>query len=510
MGLSHFLIELAEKAAKRRNRIYGLEPPRAVKKLFEEEKHHIKLSESLKLISYTISGSPRAILSLFWHRLTDRDTPKRRQEIERLTSELKKILSENCRIATDYFERRLYSRDVAKVPAILEKTMYRTTPLVMVQPTDESDISTLLRFAQQRRIFVYPRGASSSAFGGVVPTRNGIVLDISAMNKILEIDSDSFLARVQAGVRWADLATNLERYGLTPMTIPSSRFSTTAGWVATGGLGIESFRYGHVSQAVVSARVVLPNGNAVELNSQDKNFKYLIGTEGQFGIITELTLRTRARSTYFSPKLFYFKNAKDAFNFVNQLIDEGHKPSHIAFFDRERMAEENILFCDRSGTSKNIVEASDAILLHFDDVEAEQKFLNAIKQRNSFRPSDAAAAHYLWSERYFPFKAQRLGTNLLAGEVVLKREAVPKFIRRARRLAWFFGIRLAVEATFSSDSECITIASFRSDSTKRIAYFLHLALVQLLVHLGTRLSGHPYGIGIWNSPFLRKNFPPRQ
>ncbi len=203
------------------------------------------------------------------------------------------------------------------------------------------------------------------------------------------------------------------------------------------------------------------------------------------------------------------------------------------FYDRARLAEENLLLRDKLGSGEPIFEEREAVLVHFDDEESEKQFLEAVEsegfgdtiriQENSVMSpnsgrsmtkiagsglrSDRAAASYIWSERYFALKAQRLGPSLLAGEVLLGRAALPNFIRRARRLARRFGADLGIEAILAGADECTVIAAFPCDFRKPLSYFLNLLLVQLLVRLGTRLGGSPYGIGTWNSPFLRKRYP---
>jgi len=509
MGWSHFWLESARHAAVRRQRVYEIEPSLTIKKSIEKKDTQVGFLDSIKFIIYIIFGTPKGFLALIWRYLADRDTPRRKREINELAKSLSARLSEKATIAIGYFERQLYSRDVAKVPKIIERLFFRTTPLIAVHIRDEKDVVSTLRFAKEKKIPVYPRGISSSAFGGAIPTRNGIVLDLSFMSEILEIDPDNLLARIQPAVRWAELASNLAHFGLSTVTTPSSRFSTVAGWVSTGGLGIDSFKYGHIRESVVCARVVLPSGDVFELNSYDERFRYLFGTEGQFGVITELVIRVKPKSDYTSPRLFYFDNPQNALSFVEHVIKEGCKPSHIAFYDRARLAEENLLFRERAGLVQPILEERDAVLVHFDDPDSEQSFMQAIKSRNSYRLSDGPAANYLWSERYFPLKAQRLGPNLLASEIVLDAKSLLKFIQRARRMARRFGINLGIEATFTNGGQCIAIASFRCDSKRFVSYFLYLVLVQLLVHLGTRLGGCPYGIGIWNTPFVRTRYSAR-
>jgi FAD/FMN-containing dehydrogenase/ferredoxin len=531
MGWSRFWLNQASRAAARRRRRYEIEPPLAIRKTIEPKAPHVGFLDSIRLILYVVFGTLRGFFILAWRFLTDLDTPGRKREISALASDLGGRLSEASALASGLFERRLFSRDLARVPRLMETLLFRTTPLLAVHAASEEDVISTLRFASERKITVYPRGVSSSAFGGAVPTRNGIALDLSPLSQIMEIDPGNLTTRVQPGVRWADLGSALEALGLSTASTPSSRFSTVAGWVATGGLGIESFKYGHIRESVVSARVILPSGEALELGPQNEHFRYLFGTEGQFGIITELVLRVRPRASYSSAHLFYFNDAPPAFDFIDRLVRERHRPSHVVFYDRARLAEENQLLLNRLGSGEPIFEEREAVLVHFDDERSEQDFLRAVEsegfgdtiriQENSVMSpnfgrsmtktaalrSDRAAASYIWSERYFALKAQRLGPSLLAGEVLLGRAALPKFIRRARRLARRFGADLGIEAILAGADECTVIAAFPCDFRKPLSYFLNLVLVQLLVRLGTRLGGSPYGIGTWNSPFLRKRYP---
>ena len=499
-------MERARIAARRQKRVYGLEIPGPLTRLFEQEKPHLGLAGSFRIISFVYFGSPRAHLRLYWHHLADRDTPARIRRIESLARDVSARLSGRCRVTSGSFERQYFSRDLARVPRILEKILFRTRPFLVVQPKHEEDVLEALAFARERRIPVFPRGVSSSAFGGTIPTRNGLVLDFSSMTEILAVDVAGRTAIVQPGVRWSDLASRLERHGLACVTTPSSRFSTVGGWASTGGLGIDGFGHGHFAQAIAGARIALADGSILAMNGADPGLRDFIGTEGQLGIFTELTLRVRSKPAFSSSRVACFDDPRAAFAFVDRLTAEECHPAHVAFCDREHMAEENRLFRDRTGQDRAIVEERDAVLLHFDDADAERRVAGFAEFAHG------PGARYLWMERFFPLKAQRLGPGLLAGEVVLPKDFVPDFIERARRLAARFGIKPAIEAIVSRLPEgrtaCVVIASFPCDPARTWNYLFRLVLVQMLVHLGVRLGGHPYGLGIWNTPFLAASYPP--
>ncbi|NWG10105.1 MAG: FAD-binding protein, partial [Nitrososphaerales archaeon] len=474
--------------------------------LLAEDAPHAGLTGTLWIMMFVFLGPPRGQLRLFWRRLADLDTPAQDRRIESLARELRERLSGQSRVATGRFERQIHSRDIARVPHCLQKLMHHTRPHLLVQPMSEEDVLAALKFAGERRMSVFPRGVSSSAFGGVVPTRNGMVLDLSPMMGILAIDLQGLTARVQPGVRWADLASRLERCGLAPVTTPSSRFSTVGGWAATGGLGIDGFGYGPFSRAVAGIRVALMDGSVLQMTDKDSGFPDFLGTEGQLGVLTEITLRVKPKADFSSPLLVRFNSAVEAFDFLGWLSGAGEHPAHVVFYDQQRMAEENRLFRDRTGRDDNIAEERDTVLLHFDSEHLEKRFLDSIKPEAGLAPSDKPAARYLWTERFFPLKSQRLGPGLLAGEVVLSRESVPLFVERARKMSLRFGIRPAIEVIVSrcdgGTEACVAIVSFTCDPTASWRYLLSLLLVQIIVDLGVRLKGRPYGFGIWNAPFF--------
>jgi len=111
-----------------------------------------------------------------------------------------------------------------------------------------------------------------------MPVRGGIVLDVSRMDEVLGVDEIARTATVQTGVRWADLDNELGKKGLTLMTCPSSKFSTVGGWVATGGIGMNSFSRGHLMSNVLSLELATPRSGIVRLTQADKEFPLVFGS----------------------------------------------------------------------------------------------------------------------------------------------------------------------------------------------------------------------------------------
>ncbi len=165
------------------------------------------------------------------------------------------------RVSFDPVERMLYSHDIAAMPMMVKPFIGSTVPDVVVQPTNEEELSRLVAWAYKRGIPVTPRGKASSGYGGVIPVKRGMVIDFYQMKEVLAIDVQAQTVTVQPGITWEALDRMLKRQGLTLRLYPTSYpSSSVGGWLAQGGAGIGSFEYGYFKENVVGARVVLPTG----------------------------------------------------------------------------------------------------------------------------------------------------------------------------------------------------------------------------------------------------------
>ena len=509
MGFTSYIYNKSQRMSDNRKKDYGLNPPRFVIQAKESSFSNLSFWLRIKLFFYIVFSSPFQLVTLLKAYVTDLDTPKRKLHIDVLKYELKNSVSKNCRIVTSYFERRLYSRDLAHLPAFLEKILHRTTPHLVVQPSVENDIVELVFFAIKRSLHIFPRGISSSAFGGSIPTKNGISLDMSCFDKIIEINTLDKTVKLQSGVKWSDLINNLEMHGLEPACNPTSLFSTVGGFISTGGFGVNSFALGHISNWIKSLRVILPGGDVKIYNKGEKEFKNFIGTEGQFGIISEIVLNVKKKTKFSKPVLIYFEKLNKAIEFINSLYSLSFKPSHVVMFNKNRAQEENTYFLEFSEHGNEIIRNSISILLHFNDLENYNEFISSdIKTELSIEKSNGAA-FYLWSERYYPMKFQRLGPDALACELTIGSNYLESYLKKSKRLAKRFGSHLSSEIIFTdseSKENCIVISSFICNYTKKFDYILRLCLVQLLMSLGLRHKAKPYGLGIWNAPFYKKRY----
>ncbi len=196
------------------------------------------------------------------------------------------------RVTFDKRERILYGHDISVLPGLVKRLAGKSLPDAVVQPHNEEELKSLVKWAGEQIIPLTPRGKASSGYGGAVPARGGIVVDFYRMNRTISIDSQALIARVQGGATWEKLDMELGRHDLTLKLYPTSYpSSTVAGWLAQGGAGIGSFEAGWFRDNVVSARIVAADGEVRELAGSDLDLVADAG--GVTGLVSEVAFRVQ-------------------------------------------------------------------------------------------------------------------------------------------------------------------------------------------------------------------------
>ena len=408
-------------------------------------------------------------------------------------------LAGDIKIIDKVTEREQYSHDIGDLPPIMTKTLFKTLPDFVVQPKNVDEIKKVLAFANDHKIPVVPRGAASWGFGGVIPTRGGIVIDLSPFRNILNIDTVQKTVTVEAGARWSDIDILAKKQGLCLMTYPSSKFSTVGGWISTGGIGINSFRYGHLSKQIVSITVITGDGEVKKLTPTDPDFKYFISTEGEFGIVVEVTLKLRDVPQGSYPHLLYFKSDKEAFGFIDSFVKETGatkmNPDTIRFLDENQLNDINHIM--RSG----IFQKSAAVLVEFSSPENEGLFLRFMTGHSDIKEAPAYVASYLWNERLFGMKTKRLGPSILASEVIIPIKSAAAFIEKAKKIGTNFGAEICIDCYVIDSNKALIMATFLTDS-RRKKYYINIPLVAILTRAAVAHGAEPYGLGLWNAAFV--------
>ena len=253
----------------------------------------------------------------------------RRADIVR---QLKKLVPDAILIA-DQEGRRTFETDAL--------TAYRCLPLLVVLPGTTDEVSKILRFCHNNHIKVVPRGAGTSLSGGALPLEDSIVLCLSRMNKVLSIDLPNREAHVEAGITNSGITQAVVGQGFFYAPDPSSQIACTVGGnVATNSGGAHCLKYGVTTNHILGVRIVLMNGEVVDiggnyLDAPGYDFLALIvGSEGQLGVVTEVTVRLLKATEGARPMLLGFDSSDAAGGCVAGIIAAGIVPVALEFMDR--------------------------------------------------------------------------------------------------------------------------------------------------------------------------------
>jgi glycolate oxidase len=223
----------------------------------------------------------------------------------RVLSKLERFVgTEN--VSTREEDRYCYSRDT---------TLFSRQPDVVIRPQNTQQVSEVIKLANDARIPITPWGAGTSASGSPVPIKGGILLDMGAMNRILQIEPDNLVATVEPGVICDALNEALARHGFFfPPDPASSPSATLGGMVACNASGNRAIKYGTTKDHILAMEVVLPTGEVVNTGSKSLKSvagfdltRLMVGSEGSLGVITKITLKITPLPEHYASALFIYK-----------------------------------------------------------------------------------------------------------------------------------------------------------------------------------------------------------
>jgi glycolate oxidase len=220
-------------------------------------------------------------------------------------------------------------------------TAYRCMPLAVVLPRTTEDVAKVMKYCHQNRIKVVPRGAGTSLSGGALPSEDAVVIGISRMNRVLDVDFANRTIRVETGVTNLAVTGAVASENFFYAPDPSSQLACTIGGnLAMNSGGAHCLKYGVTTNNVMGVRMVMMDGEIVDLGGQFLDpegydlLALVVGSEGQFGIITEATLRILAKAEDARPILLGFDSSEAAGRCVAAIIGSGIIPVAIEFMDK--------------------------------------------------------------------------------------------------------------------------------------------------------------------------------
>ena len=422
-----------------------------------------------------------------------------------LKSELARRLSDRANLYDEPSARQIYAFDQGEIPESLRKILLPDSePDLIVQPGSIADLIGTIQYAAQKNVALTPRGASTFGLGGSVPHHGGILLDFSTKREIYEFDKKNQTVRVGAGCRWSDVSHFLRPHGFDLCTYPTSWFSTVGGWASTGGCGIGCTQYGSFHDLIQAITVVTSAGQIWTLHRDDPRLQFFLGTEGQMGAIWDVKFRVRPQPERQVPNLILFDSNEAAVECAAELL-KTFTPYHMKFLDAARIHEINHLLKEEHPQLRSRIELTEKPTLLVCFEQETESFREWGKKKVLFVASDYKA-RLLWRERMFPLRVKRIAPGLLASELILPLDRVATYVKKASDLGKTFGVTLATECYFLNNGTALTLPVYTFRAKNRIDEALKSSLAYVLTEKGIRMGGRPYGIGIWNTPFVKHKF----
>jgi Fe-S oxidoreductase/FAD/FMN-containing dehydrogenase len=401
-------------------------------------------------------------------------------------------------------ERKLYGHDIAAMPSLIKPFIGKTIPDAVVQPETEQELRDLVIWAAEQSIPITPRGKASSGYGGVLPIKQGIVLDFYSMKRIPSINPDAMTVTAEAGLVWEKLDKELSKHGLTLRLYPSSYpSSTVGGWLAQGGAGIGSYEFGWFRDNLLSARLVLPNGEVQEFSGPDTEL--VSDAEGTTGLISQVTLRIKPLEDM-EILAIGCPHADELQKLMQSIVSE-KLPIWSLMFINPRMAElkNKAPLLEHFGHPVEphvLLPASYIITLAFRKRDREiitQKMSQIMKPCQAELLDDKIAQHE-WQNRFKLMIVKRLGPGLVPAEFVIPLSSFGAVMSEIEQKVNQPVVKegVLVKESLNGQPEVVVLGFIPGDQRK-FSYHLVFPLSLSVLKIAEKHGGRAYSTGIYFS-----------
>jgi len=399
-------------------------------------------------------------------------------------------------------------------------TLEKNLPTAVVLPRSTEQIVAIVKLCAKRNLPFIPRGAGTSLSGGVLAVTGGVMIALSRMNRILAVDHRNRRALVEAGCVNAWITNAVKSRGLLYAPDPSSQPACTIGGnVATNSGGPHTLKYGVTTNHVLGFEMVLPDGEVVWLGTKPDGGEEVegydlrgavIGSEGMFGIVTQVLVRlTRAPQAY-QTMLGVFESVDDASQAVSDVIAAGIVPGAMEMMDQ--LITQAVEAAYHFGFP---LDAGAVLIVELDGLAAglERQAKRVIEICKQCRAREVRLAGtdderaLLWKSRKRAFGAiGRLSPNYLTQDGVVPRSKLPEIMRFIRITSEKYGLRIpnVFHAGDGNIHPLVLYDERDADQVRRALAAGHDILAKC-IELGGSVTGE-HGIGVEKIDFMEKQF----
>jgi glycolate oxidase subunit GlcD len=414
-----------------------------------------------------------------------------------LVARLKEIVEPEYVLSSD-MDLALYGYD-----ASLDRGM----PDAVVLPGSTEEVSRVLSVGYREKIPIVARGHGTNLSGGTIPTRGGIVLHFSRMNRILEVDIPNRTVTVEPGIVTLDLQTEMLKKGFVYAPDPASqKVSTLGGNFGENSGGPHCLKYGVTTNHILGAEVVLYDGTVIHTGGKcQDNPGYdltgvLVGSEGTLGVATKLILRLIRAPEAVKTMVAIYDTIEDASNTVSAIIAEGIVPATLEMMDNVviKAVEESV----QAGYP---LDAAAVLIIELDGLsdgmERQTEMILEICKRHNVRDvqvaKDDAERARLWAGRKGAFGAiTRLRPSYLVCDGTVPRTKLPEVLNKVLEIGRKHDVLIG-NVFHAGDGNLHPLILFdeRDEAELKKVRQVSTEILQVCADAGGTISGE-HGIGI--------------
>jgi glycolate oxidase len=392
------------------------------------------------------------------------------------------------------------------------------TPGLLVRPNTREEVIAVLRIAAQHGIHVVTRGGGSNCAGAMMPSPDRVMIDLSTMDRVLDIDPTARTARVQPGVINADLQQHLAPHGLCFSPDPvSAHLATVGGNIIENAGGPHALKYGVTYNHVLAVEAVLADGTVIHLSAADDGpdlLGVLIGSEGRLGILTEATVALRPIAPVTRSLMGSFATALDAAETISAIIRTGTVPAAVEWLDRAGIAG-----LEKFADSGYPTDVDAIVLIDIDgtpeQVDRDTEIVEQVLRRTAVevrRADDEDARAKLWYGRLHLFDAVvGSGKGFFIGDVTVPRQHIPEMQDAIQAAAARHSDALSfIAVTGHAGDGDLHPTTFYDRDNPNAAAALEAAnneIIEAALDLGGTITGE-HGVGTEKRQFMTKRFTP--
>jgi glycolate oxidase len=417
------------------------------------------------------------------------------------------ILAPECLIS-DESGRRAFETDAL--------TAYRRMPLAVALPRSTEQAARVMRFCRDQKVNVVPRGAGTSLSGGAIPQEDALVVALTKMSRILEVNLADRYARVEAGVTNLAISDAVGPDGFFYAPDPSSQLACTIGGnIAMNSGGAHCLKYGVTTNNLLGVRFVTFDGEILDIggpamDAAGYDFLGLIcGSEGQLGIVTEATVRLIRSPEGARPVLFGFESAEDASQCVAAIIGAGIVPVAMEYMDKPA-----IHICENFAHAGYPLDVEAMLIIEVEGSEAEMQALlariGAIAKAHNVRTvresMSAMESAQIWKGRKSAFGATGRVADYICMDGTVPTGRLPEALRRTGEICASFGLRVAnVFHAGDGNMHPLILYNVNDPREGEKAEAAGAAVLAMCVELGGCLTGE-HGVGIEKRELMTQQF----